>query len=345
MTSDSRRSSPRVKQNLMVRYRPLGDERWHMGTLRDFSVEGACLVCEETYEEGQNLQVELKQPLFDVPAEVLATVRWTRSAFNAGGMMEGLATHGISFGEIKEVLRKYLIHAVAKVIAKENKGSVLPQTQSILLQYLPHQPVIIDDSRGAETAGMVIGVYGGGAKLLSTQRFEPRKGLWLRLSWDSSETVRVIIESVGEINTAGRIFYRSVVRFADAQSATAVFFNASYQESHGRIHAIPHAKVACSQKEGKIAQGAVINFTSCSAELLAAEDFDTSLPVSVGIGKPLFHRPVVFRWKIHSKDILFSARRKLFRYQLDLNDEEQNQRVLSVTMEHFFRYHDAESKR
>ena len=94
---EQRRAAARLAKNFMVRYRSLDQAAWKVSTLKDFSRTGARLICEDAFNIGTSILLELGLPLFEKPVQITARVAWCKRAL--GGKL-ALAEHGIAFGAL-----------------------------------------------------------------------------------------------------------------------------------------------------------------------------------------------------------------------------------------------------
>ena len=115
---EQRRNSPRVVSQIVVRYRLPSASVWHVTTLKDFSRDGARLMCEEPFSPGQQLELSLGLPLFPHAVQFQAQVVWSKPRF-LGSM--AIAEHGVTFSSIDDVVRGTIDRAVRRFLSKRKK--------------------------------------------------------------------------------------------------------------------------------------------------------------------------------------------------------------------------------
>lgn len=111
--SERRQGGPRVIRHFLVRYRGPNETGWHMSPLRDFSRDGARLVCEESYPPGTALDFRLGLPVFLTPVQITVRVMWQQSVFS--GRMQ-MTEYGISFTELAPAVQQVIDEAVKRFV-------------------------------------------------------------------------------------------------------------------------------------------------------------------------------------------------------------------------------------
>ncbi|HEX9779700.1 MAG TPA: PilZ domain-containing protein [bacterium] len=110
---DKRRAAPRIVRNFTIRYRSPGDAAWRVTTLRDFSRDGARLVCDEEYAPGSAIDLQLGMPIFVSPVQLTARVVWQHPVF---GHKLQMTEHGVSFSGMNATLRSAIGEAVDRYL-------------------------------------------------------------------------------------------------------------------------------------------------------------------------------------------------------------------------------------
>ncbi len=116
--SERRQAGPRVIRHFLVRYRGPNETAWHMSPLRDFSREGARLVCEESYVPGTALDFRLGLPVFLTPVQITVRVMWQQSVFS--GRMQ-MTEHGMSFTELEPAVQQTIDEAVKRFVKLQQR--------------------------------------------------------------------------------------------------------------------------------------------------------------------------------------------------------------------------------
>ena len=119
MISDSddpgkgQRAAPRVARPVMVRYRRAGGAKWYVTPLKEFSRDGARLICEEAFKPQDILELWVGLPIFPEPVRIMARVVWQKPAF--GGHMQ-IGEYGIAFTTPDPRLRHTIDEAVQRFL-------------------------------------------------------------------------------------------------------------------------------------------------------------------------------------------------------------------------------------
>jgi hypothetical protein len=113
MSEREGRHAPRVVRHFMVRYRSPNQSTWSSSPLRDFSRDGARLVCEQAFKPGETIELVLGLPIFLEPVRISAHVMWQKPIF-AGSMQ--MSEHGISFASLDPTVQQTIADAVQRFL-------------------------------------------------------------------------------------------------------------------------------------------------------------------------------------------------------------------------------------
>lgn len=100
---NERRRAPRVARHIMVRYQVPKQSTWEITPLRDFSRDGARLLCAGAFKPGEPLALWFGSPFFREPVEITTRVVWKKSTSSGGS---GLAEYGVCFDSLEAGIRQ-----------------------------------------------------------------------------------------------------------------------------------------------------------------------------------------------------------------------------------------------
>ena len=113
MVSRERRTATRVACHFTARCRMPGSV-WRVVPIKDVSLTGARLVCDEPPKPGQPMDLLVTLPFFSQPVQFTAQVVWQRPAY-AGRFQ--LSECGLSFQPVGLALRAAIRDGVQRLVA------------------------------------------------------------------------------------------------------------------------------------------------------------------------------------------------------------------------------------
>ena len=96
-----RRQAPRVENQLLVKFRLVSDEKWHMTPLKDMSATGIRFMAEVPCDEGAALELQLLLPTIATPLRLAGRVSRVRPA-----SIPQLFEYGVEFVELLPTQRE-----------------------------------------------------------------------------------------------------------------------------------------------------------------------------------------------------------------------------------------------
>ncbi len=338
MTQESfRQRSPRIKQNLMVRYRVPKSDQWRVATLRNFSVEGACLVCEDAFEKEALIELEIGRPLFTDVVATTATVCWTKAPFGNSSIMEGLTMQGVIFNDLSEAARKNLIKAVERIVDKEkrsiDKHYVAGQN---VIPYIGAISVSVASKESAPQDALLVGAYPQGAKLISHQLFPQGTSLTVCLEESAGHVLTATIDRVQSKKLPHFSYGAHQIIFKDLAEASKIL--AHYVPATKGSSRLIH-KVAITFNQGVVAEKKTLlkSVSELGGHLIARQALDANKPVMLRLGKPLFYKPVEVSAKVAKSESLFSLKSTLFKYTIEFELNAEMQRAINATFAHYLK--------
>jgi len=103
----------------MARYRPRGTATWLLSPLRDLSQGGARFLCDQSFEVGTALEMEIILPMIKQPIWCPAEVAWVKPADQPGCVELGVAFQA-GDDRTREALQQAVRHFMKRTTQAEN---------------------------------------------------------------------------------------------------------------------------------------------------------------------------------------------------------------------------------